>query len=71
MRVVDAHGHALSKSTGVGHCGWQHHNAMEDALSGSACSAGINAVQQLKAICINDVEHRRRRAFEKNSDVNS
>ena len=33
MRVMDAHGHALSKFAGVGHYGGKHHNDMEDALS--------------------------------------
>ena len=64
MRELDAHGHALSKFVGEGHYTIRRHNAMEDTLADSARSAGINAVQQLRTIYVNDVDHHRRRAFE-------
>ena len=64
MRELDAHGYALSKFVGEGHYTLRRHNAMEDTLADSARSAGINAVQQLRTIYVNDVDHHRRRAFE-------
>ena len=64
MRELDAHGYALSKFVGEGHYTIRRHNAMEDTLADSARSAGINAVQQLRTIYVNDVDHHRRRAFE-------
>ena len=60
---MDAHCHAFSKFAGAGHYGGKRHNAMEDALSDSARSAGINAAQQLETTYVNDVDHRRCRAF--------
>ena len=64
VRVLDAHGYALSKFVGEGHYAPRRHNAMEDTLADSARSAGINAVQQLRTIYVNDVDHHQRRAFE-------
>ena len=69
VRVVDAHGHALSKFAGVGHCGGKHHSAMEDALSDSARSAGISAVQKPRGIYVNNVGHRRRHGIRANAEV--